>query len=66
MIKAGRNRSGSQRYQCKACGRVATPAPAVNGYDALPALPPRPAGAPEQVELDELFTFVGSKKARPT
>jgi len=32
----------------------------------LPALPPQPDNAVAEHELDELFTFVGSKKARPT
>jgi transposase-like protein len=32
LTKAGLNRSGSQRYRCKACRRYATPAPKVNGY----------------------------------
>lgn len=37
----------------------------VNSYHAaLPATPPAPA--PAVVELDELFTFVGSKKRKPT
>ena len=30
--KAGKNRSGSQRYLCKACGENYTPAPYPNGY----------------------------------
>lgn len=33
MVKAGRNPSGSQRFQCKACRRYATPQPHVHGYD---------------------------------
>jgi transposase-like protein len=38
----------------------------VNSYhSALPAAEP-PVAAPETLEMDELFTFVGSKKARPT
>ncbi len=38
----------------------------VNAYYAcLPAAEP-PVAAPETLEMDELFTFVGSKKARPT
>jgi transposase-like protein len=38
----------------------------INSYHA--ALPPSEhiAAAPEVVELDELFTFVGSKKRKPT
>lgn len=101
-VKSGKNASGSQRYKCKACGRVTTPQPNPNGYDdtrrtlalrmtlegnsfasaarvleinpqtvanwvkahvdRLPQAPPKPAGEAEQVEVDELFTFVGSKK----
>jgi transposase-like protein len=34
LIKAGHNPSGSQRYQCKACHRISTPAPKPNGYTA--------------------------------
>ncbi len=38
----------------------------VNAYHAgLPAVPP-PVTAPETLEMDELFTFVGSKKRRRT
>ena len=32
----------------------------------LPAEPPLPAGKPAVAELDELFTFVGSKKTSST
>ena len=32
LIKAGLNRSGSQRYQCKVCKHYTTPAPKPNGY----------------------------------
>jgi transposase-like protein len=32
QIKAGFNRSGSQRYRCKNCGRVYTPRPNSQGY----------------------------------
>ena len=32
QVKAGRNRSGSQRYLCKACGRRYTPKPKSQGY----------------------------------
>ena len=32
LVKAGFNRSGSQRYQCKVCNRYTTPAPKLNGY----------------------------------
>jgi transposase-like protein len=31
--KIGRTQSGSQRYQCQACGRRYTPEPKVQGYD---------------------------------
>ena len=38
----------------------------VNSFHAsLPAAAP-PVARPETLEMDELFTFVGSKKARPT
>jgi transposase len=38
----------------------------INSYHAaLPACE-QPVAAPEVVELDELFTFVGSKKRKPT
>ncbi len=32
LVKAGRNRSGSQRYACKACHHYTTPTPQVNGH----------------------------------
>src|SRR4030095_14243202 len=32
LVQAGRNPSGSQRYQCKACRRYGTPAPNPRGY----------------------------------
>lgn len=32
--------------------------------EAVPATPVKPTTPPEQVELDELFTFVSSKKTR--
>lgn len=39
----------------------------VNAYAAsLPDEPPVPGEAQEVHELDELFTFVGSKKTKPT
>jgi transposase-like protein len=104
QIKDGRNRSGSQRYQCKACGARYTPEPNLNGYpDAVRhqalqmyvdgnnlrrigrhlavspqsvanwvnahavSLPETPQPAEnETVELDELFTFIGEKKTKPT
>ncbi len=34
LIKAGRNRSGTQRRQCRACGRYTTLAPEEHGYSA--------------------------------
>ena len=34
QAKAGRNRSGSQRYRCSECGRVYTPAPNPIGFSA--------------------------------
>jgi transposase len=101
QVKNGLNPSGSQRYQCKICGRVYTPEENPRGYDqskreqALKLyvdgvnlrrigrilginhqtvanwvnahseqLPPAPI--PEEVdiiEMDEMFTFVGEKKA---
>jgi transposase-like protein len=105
QIKAGRNRAGSQRYQCRECDRHYTPEPKLNGYpeqvkqqairlylegtnfrrigrllgvnyqsavnwinadhQGLPIGEP-PVPAPETVELDEVFTFIGSKKGKPT
>ena len=32
QVKNGLNKSGSQKYLCRACGRVYTPAPNPNGY----------------------------------
>jgi transposase-like protein len=32
QVKAGKNRSGSQRCLCKVCGENYTPAPRPNGY----------------------------------
>ena len=32
QIKAGLNRTGSQRYQCRLCNRHYTPEPNLNGY----------------------------------
>jgi transposase-like protein len=34
QIKAGKHASGSQRYQCRACGRKYAPAPTPQGYAA--------------------------------
>jgi transposase-like protein len=34
QIKAGRHASGSQRYQCRQCGRKYAPLPASHGYAA--------------------------------
>ena len=33
LVKAGRNPSGSQRYQCKVCQHYTTPTPHPHGYD---------------------------------
>jgi len=38
----------------------------VNSYHASLPAAGQSAAAPETLEVDELFTFVGSKKARPT
>ncbi len=108
QIKAGLNRTGSQRFQCRECNRHYTPEPNLNGYpeavrqqavrlylegtnqrrigrilsvnhqsvanwikayhQQLQADHPHHA-KPAQVEtaeVDELFTFVGSKKNKPT
>jgi transposase-like protein len=32
QIKHGKNRSGSQKYHCKACGKYYTPEPSEHGY----------------------------------
>jgi excisionase family DNA binding protein len=32
QIKAGHNRTGTQRFLCQACGRSYTPSPALHGY----------------------------------
>src|SRR5579864_2474562 len=34
QVKSGRNRSGSQRYECKLCRKVYTPQPKAHGYSA--------------------------------
>lgn len=34
--------------------------------ERIPEQPAKPTDAPEQVELDELFTFVASKKTKPS
>ena len=108
QIKAGLNRTGSQRFQCRQCNRHYTPEPNLNGYpeavrnqavrlylegtnqrrigrilavnhqsvanwikayhQQLQPGRPKPLN-PAQVEtaeVDELFTFVGSKKNQPT
>jgi transposase-like protein len=102
--KAGHNRAGSQRYQCRECDRHYTPEPKLNGYpehvkqqairlslegtnfcrigrllsvnyqsavnwinsyhQSLP-IGEQAVSAPEAVELDEVFTFIGSKKRKP-
>ena len=106
QVKAGLNKSGSQRYRCGTCQRRYTPAPTLRGYpvslrqaaiqhyvdgmnlrrigrtlgidhhtvmnwvnaytNSLADTPPLPAVAPEVCELDELFTFIGDKKTKPT
>ena len=105
QTKAGHTRTGSQRYECKACQRIYTPAPKplgypeetkreavrlylegtnfrrigrilnvnhqsvvnwVNAYHASLPAARAPVTAPEVLEVDELFTFVGSKKHQPT
>jgi transposase-like protein len=33
--------------------------------DALPEEPAKPTEIPDQIEVDELFTFIGSKRTRP-
>lgn len=38
----------------------------VNAYHASLLAARQPAAAPETLEMDELFTFVGSKKRKPT
>jgi transposase-like protein len=38
----------------------------VNSYHASLPAAAQPVTSPETLEMDELFTFVGSKKARPT
>ena len=105
QIKSGLNASGSQRFRCRSCGRIYTPAPSPNGYPdevrrqavklylegmnlrrigrilsvnhqsvtnwvnayhaSLPAAR-APVTKPQTLEMDELFTFVGSKKRKPT
>jgi transposase-like protein len=32
QVKAGKNKSGSQRMKCRACGHAYTPAPTAHGY----------------------------------
>lgn len=34
IVKIGRNRSGSQRFRCRTCGRRFTPQPRPRGYPA--------------------------------
>jgi transposase-like protein len=108
QIKAGLNRAGSQRFQCRQCNRHYTPEPKLNGYpqavrnqavrlylegtnqrrigrilsvnhqsvanwinayhEQLQASGPK-GSKPIKVgtaEVDELFTFVGTKKNKPT
>ena len=106
QVKIGRNRGGSQRYQCQKCQHSYTPQPTTNGYDwalrqqavrlymegnnlrrigrilgvnhqsvanwinayhaHLPARAEPVVATPETVELDEVFTFIGSKKSAHT
>jgi transposase-like protein len=108
QIKAGLNRAGSQRFQCRECNRHYTPEPKINGYpedvrkqavrlylegtnqrrigrilsvnhqsvanwinayhEQLQASPlkHRKPGKVATAEVDELFTFVGTKKNRRT
>lgn len=105
LVKAGRNASGSQRYQCKNCQRHSTFERQPQGYAdetraqalrlylegnglrrigrllrvhhqtvanwinarhaTLPAEPAHPHTT-AILELDELYTFVGSKKMKST
>src|SRR5689334_4318645 len=102
QVKAGKTRTGSQRYKCKPCQRLYTPEPKQQGYpdeqrqeavrlyvdghnfrqiarqlkvdhksviNSVNAHAAQQASAPvpkdiNNAELDELFTFVGSKKPR--
>jgi transposase-like protein len=104
MVKNGFNPSGSQKYVCRGCKRVTTPAPtpvgasrqarqlAINlvldgssfrsaarhagvthatvmawfkqAADRVPDEPAKPTHTPEQIELDELFTFVGTLREK--
>jgi transposase-like protein len=106
QVKTGRNRGGSQRYQCQQCQRSYTPQPTTNGYErairqqairlylegnnlrrigrilcvnhqsvanwinayhaTLPTSQEPVVTTPETVELDEVFTFIGSKKQEHT
>ncbi len=116
QVRAGRNRTGSQRYQCQACCRQHTPEPKPLGYanglreqalrlylegnglrrigrllkinhqtvanwvTAAHARMPgqtetaqtetaqtaEPAWTAGTLEMDELYTFVGSKKHKPS
>lgn len=105
QTRAGRTRTGSQRFKCRECQRVYTPEPKPLGYPeeikreavrlylegtnfrrigrvlavnhqsvvnwvnsyhaALPAAV-HSVAKPETLEMDELFTFVGSKKRKHT
>jgi transposase-like protein len=102
--RSGFNRSGSQRYQCRDCGKKYTPSPKEKGHsqeirtkairmyvDGLnfrrigrllnvhhqsvinwvnayaSSLPEAPTPAEvDEVEMDELYTFVGEKKTEST
>jgi len=99
QVKAGKNKSGSQKYLCKRCERRYTPEPSQMYSDAMHQQAVKlsvdgmnyrriarhlgvdhktvmnwvnayvaqllPAALPEDLnnaEMDELFTFIGSKK----
>ena len=104
QIKNGYNRSGSQRYKCRCCGKKYTPSPKEHGYSRetreraikmyvdginfrrigrllsihhqsvinwvnayIEELPDAPVPEhTEDVEMDELFTYIGSKKTEST
>jgi len=108
QVKAGFNRTGSQRLQCQGCRRQYTPEPRPLGYStatremalklylegngfrriarllsvnhqsvvnwvtaAHASLPSSEestlsVAAAQTLEMDELFTFIGSKKRQPT
>ena len=51
QIKAGLNRSGSQRHRCKVCGRKYTPEPKPHGY-------------PDRVRLQAVRLYVDGMNLR--